>query len=431
MLDDAVDPYMLSDGTDFKQPADMPESELFSAQSRFTNTLPASNPAAGLTSTAPVYFMHIEKTAGVSVHKVLSERFAPGTVCPARIDEDIVGVDATSLAPYRLFSGHFTGAFTDFLGAPLRTVTLLRDPIQRSISHYAHIRRDPSAEHHELAQSLSLKEFCLHPLTRPLIEDYQTRFLAGGAHEHPVRHVAPAPPAGSDAERQALLARARARLSECVAVGVTEHLATTLALFCQRLGLPWSGAAPYENPSYNRPKDVDFATLSVIRELTRSDAILYQEAVRMLFAAAHEAGLVREPWAPANDPDMPKSAPRRLKETLKRARCTWPETGHRIKLGLSEAIRTLPRAVRLGLAFPYAVYRLLLDKTVPAARRAPLLLGVLYIPAPFDLLNAMTPVPGYPDKVAALGLGFLLSAALSGKKKLQDLKFAAIARFDL
>jgi hypothetical protein len=422
---------MLLDEIDLNQPADMSESDPYSTVPQFFHSQSASKHAGGMTPNAPVYFLHIEKTAGVSVHKVLNERFAPGTICPARIDVDIEGATAESLAPYRLFSGHFTGGFTDFLGAPLRTVTLLRDPIQRSISHYAHIRRDPSAEHHELAQSLSLREFCLHPLTRPLIEDYQTRFLAGGAHEHPVRHVTPADLPQSDDERRVLLARARRRLSECVAVGATEHLATTLALFCKCLELHWSGAAPYENPSYNRPKDIDQATLSVIHDLTKCDAILYQEAVRMLFAQAYAAGLTSAPQLAANDPGTRKSALRRLKGSFLSARGSWPETGHRIKLGLSEAIRTLPRAARVALAFPYAVYRLLLDKTVPAARRLPLLIGVLYLAAPFDLLNAVTPLPGYPDKIAALALGFLLSAALSGKKKLKDLKFAAIARFDL
>ncbi|HTJ62776.1 MAG TPA: hypothetical protein VL899_03125, partial [Alphaproteobacteria bacterium] len=86
---------------------------------------------------------------------------------------------------------------------------------------------------------------------------------------------------------------------------------------------------------------------------------------------------------------------------------------------------------RVALAVPYAAYRLLLDKSVPWPRRAPLLFGLLYLAAPFDLLNAMGPVPGYPDKVAALALGFAVSAMLSGRKKLQHLKFAAISRFGL
>lgn len=223
---------MLLDGTELNALADIPEME----PSPYLTPLCAAeagskSPAAPV---APVYFLHIEKTAGVSVHKVLTERFGPGDICPARLDRDIAGADTGSLVPYRLYSGHFTGAFSDFLGLRLRTVTLLRDPIQRSISHYAHIRRDPGAIHHQLAQKLSLKEFCLHPLTRPLIEDYQTRFLAGAVLEDPLRRTAPADLPRSDDDRMLLLNRARMRLASCVAVGATEHLATTLALFTRR-----------------------------------------------------------------------------------------------------------------------------------------------------------------------------------------------------
>jgi uncharacterized membrane protein YkvA (DUF1232 family) len=421
---------MLLDGTELNALAGIPDIEPSPFSSRFRVAETVSKSSADVPAT-PVYFLHIEKTAGVSVHKVLTERFEPGDICPARLDSDIAGTDARSLAPYRLYSGHFTGAFPDFLGMQLRTVTLLRDPIQRSISHYAHIRRDPGAAHHQLAQSLSLKEFCLHPLTRPLIEDYQTRFLAGAVLEDPLRRTAPADLPRSEDERALLLSRARARLAACAAVGATEHLATTLALFCEVLGLSQTVATPFENPSYNRPKDIDHATLSIIRELTRRDAVLYQEAVRMLFARAYMVGLTGERRPPANDVGPRKSVPLHVKGSLTLARCCWPETAHRIKLGLSEAIGKLPRAFRVALAFPYAAYRLLLDKSVPWARRAPLLLGLLYLAAPFDLLNAMDPVPGYPDKVAALALGFAVSAALSGRKKLQDLKFAAISRFGL
>jgi hypothetical protein len=385
----------------------------------------------GAEQSEAVYFLHIEKTAGTSVHKFLLDRLSKTDLCPARLIDHLEGTSAESLRPYRVFSGHFTGGLADFLGLPLKTVTLLRDPVQRSISQYAHIRRDPLAEHHELAQGLSLREFCLHPATQPLIQDYQARCLAGEAQDVPFRQVVRANMPRSDFEREQLLRRARARLADCAAVGVTEHLTATWQAFCSALGLEWSGTAPYENPSYNRPKTIDRETLTIIRDLTQCDAILHKEATRMLFDRARELG------APVECPLKSfKTAPGRagltgLQGVIAAARATWPERGHRIKLSLSAAICRLPRMVRMALVLPYTTYRLLVDRTGSSIRRLPLVFGILYLILPFDLSSIGIPVPGHWDKVAALILGFLLSVALSGKRKMQDVRLGAIARFNL
>ncbi len=373
-----------------------------------------------------IYFLHIEKTAGTSVDKFLLDRLSRSDVCPARLINDLEGVSAESLRPYRIFSGHFTGGFSDFIGVPLKTVTLLRDPVQRSISQYAHIRRDPLAEHHKLAQGLSMREFCLHPATRPLIEDYQTRFLAGEAVDTPSRRVVLARTPSSSSERDQLLAHARDRLASYAAVGVTEDLTTTLAVFCAALGLERSGVAPYENPSYNRPKTIDRETLSIIRDLTQCDAILHAEAVDMLAQRAQKAGLADEDRPHLTAAAAPNPASPGLRGAIACIRATWPEREHRIKLRLSAAICKLPRVVRMALVLPYTTYRLLVDRTGSSMRRLPLLAGILYLIQPLGL-----PVPGHLDKAAALVLGFLLSVALNGRRKMRDLKLAAISRFDL
>lgn len=403
---------------------DLPRHSVPAATSRSKRAIEEKQPGA-------VYFLHIEKTAGTSVHKFLLDRLAKTDLCPARLIDDLEGRSADSLRPYRVFSGHFTGGLADFLGLRLKTVTLLRDPVQRSISQYAHIRRDPLAEHHELAQGLSLKEFCLHPATRPLIQDYQARCLAGEAQDVPFRQVVRAKMPGSDFEREQLLARARARLADCAAVGVTEHLTATLEVFCAALELEWSGTAPYENPSYNRPKTIDRETLSIIRELTQCDAILHKEATRMLFDRARALGTPVECPLKSFKAVPGRAGPARLQAVVAAARATWPERGHRIKLGLSAAICRLPRMVRMALILPYTTYRLLVDRTGSGVRRLPLVFGIAYLLLPFDLSSIGIPVPGHWDKAAALIVGFLLSMSLSGKRMMRDVKLGAIARFNL
>jgi hypothetical protein len=375
---------------------------------------------------AAIYFLHIDKTAGTSVHKFLTDRFARSAICPARRIGDIDGASAESLKSYTLFSGHFTGGFGDFLGSPLRTITLLRDPIQRSISQYAHTRRDPVAPHHKLALTMSLREFCLHPETQNLIQDFQARCLTGQAQDAPVRRVIMAPRPRTGEEKDRLLRQARARLATCAAIGATEHLSTTLALICATLGLDRPTVAPYENASYNKPKSIDRDTLSIIRELTPCDAVLHQEAVRLLFARARDAGLaVPDPVAAQKTRAGGESA-FQVRDRITAARATWPEREHRAKLALSNLICALPRVVRRTLVLPYTVYRLSIDKSVPPVRRLPLLLGAIYLILPIG-----PAIPGHLDKIAGPIVGFLFSAALSGRAKMRDLKFAAISRFDL
>jgi len=379
-----------------------------------------------------IYFLHIEKTAGSSVHRILTSSFPEASVCPTRLREELDGVNAATLRRYRLFSGHLTGGFTDFLGLPLKTITLLRDPVQRSISHYAHVRRDPSSEYHDLAQELSLRDFCLHPETRPLVEEYQARCLAGAALEAPLRQVVPDPLPRTRQDRDDLLRRARATLNACIAVGVTEQLSATLTMFADVLGLDWSGVTPYENASYNRPRAVDQETLGIIRELTVCDAILHQEAIALLREQIGNAA--RSPSRRVRSLDGGGSVV--LPGTVgigagMAARLAWPERTHRFKLRLSAALCRAPRWLRVALASLYMGYRLVVDRRVSLGRRIPFLLGVVYLVGPIDFMSSQVRFVGGLDEVAALVGGGCLSVMLIGKRVVDDIRLAAMARFDL
>jgi uncharacterized membrane protein YkvA (DUF1232 family) len=370
----------------------------------------------------PVYFLHIEKTAGSSVHRVLTAAFPDPGICPTRLWQELEGVRPEDLRHFQLYSGHLTGSFADFLGRRLRTVTLLRDPVQRSISHYAHIRRDPSSPYYGLAQNLSLREFCLHPETRHLVEDYQARSLAGAALKAPQPWSKQIALRNSPQERADILARALAVVKDCVAVGVTERLPDTLAVFADTLGLDWSGHTPYENASYNRPKIVDAETLAVIRSITQLDAAIYDEAVAILSAAQRDRG---EPSG-----DAPVATGRGQRRGIL-ARLSLPERSHRFKLRLSAALCRAPRAVRVCLAWLYMAYRIMVDQKVPLAGRIPLLLAGLYVIRPIDIVVTDAWLPGHLDDGLALVVGVAVSVLIIGRDVIEDLWLAATTRFDL
>ena len=380
-----------------------------------------------------IYFLHIAKTGGTSVHRFLEHALPAGWLSPIRTWDDLDRFDPSELHRHSAFSAHLMDSLEPYYGAGLDTITLLRDPVERSISHYAHAARDPASPFHALAQRLTLREFCEHPDGRCLIENYQARQLAARLDD-PIGFIKTIHPdavaregvAGA-LERwlveargdEAILERARARLGSCVAVGVTERLTDSLAVFADRLGLAWNGRTPFENASYNRPQAVDAGTRKVIEDMTRLDAVLHREAATMLDARLAEIEAKSES---ARKDRRIVALPRRAKTA---------EWMHAAKLMLAGLIRRSPLELRAFLSRIYVGYRILVDRRSDWRSRLPLLLGLIYLPLPVDLIPASVPIFGWMDNVAAIWIGSMLAVAHVDKAVLKEIRLAAIARFEL
>ena len=127
--------------------------------------------------TQGVYFFHIPKTAGMSVWRCLEDIFPADKLCPWWLWDQLIGVTGHELNQWDLFRGHFLAHLEPYLGRQLATFTILRDPVERTISHYYHVRRAMDHPSYSYAQQLSLAEFCVHPMTRHMVENYQAGYL--------------------------------------------------------------------------------------------------------------------------------------------------------------------------------------------------------------------------------------------------------------
>lgn len=94
------------------------------------------------------YFFHIPKTAGTSVTAWL-EQCGRFTVFPEHLWSRLLAWPPESLADYDLFRGHFYRGLHRYLDVPLTPFVFLRNPIDRSISHWEHIRRSPDHYFHD------------------------------------------------------------------------------------------------------------------------------------------------------------------------------------------------------------------------------------------------------------------------------------------
>ena len=101
----------------------------------------------------PLVFIHIPKTAGTTLHKILSHQFKPSETA---IHHDAGGIPSDELVArmsgsdpaVKLVMGHTSARFHDRV-PDVRYITCLRDPVARLVSHYHHARLDPTHYLHE------------------------------------------------------------------------------------------------------------------------------------------------------------------------------------------------------------------------------------------------------------------------------------------
>jgi Sulfotransferase family len=240
-----------------------------------------------------IYFFHIPKTAGLSVWSFLEEAFDEERICPWWLWDQLITAPAADLDRWDVFRGHFLAHLESYLGRELATFTMLRDPVERTISHYYHVRRAPDHPCHRYALHMSLRDFCVHPLTRHMVENYQSCYLAK-APCHPAtvmkyltaerlarlelaqRMEYPDPTHDPDV----LLRRAKERLTRFVAIGFAEDYRSSLLRIsdCLNLAEPQVFDSRNVSPERLRVAEVDSDTVSLIRSLTEVDQQLYQFA---------------------------------------------------------------------------------------------------------------------------------------------------------
>jgi hypothetical protein len=103
------------------------------------------------------FFVHIMKTGGTTLFQHLTKNFTYGELYPnVELDVRYDGLFRqfewkylSDLPPervkrIRVYVGHFPYVFTEMLGGDFTTMTLLRDPVERTVSMLKQLRRDVS-----------------------------------------------------------------------------------------------------------------------------------------------------------------------------------------------------------------------------------------------------------------------------------------------
>lgn len=222
-----------------------------------------------------VFFLHIPKCAGITLlAEVIQKKYRPkesilfyGHSTEALI-RMLQQMSQKQQKKIKCIAGHFAYGVHEFYKArPPAYITLLRDPIDRVISHYYYVMRTEDHYLHKMIkeENLSLKEYVEKNLSIEL-NNGQTRILAG---------------IGSDAVNgecsEAMLNQAKQNLAAFTAVGISERFDAFMELLNNKLGwkIPQTvrhNAAPHRLTK----EDLDRETLKTIEEHNTYDIELYR-----------------------------------------------------------------------------------------------------------------------------------------------------------
>jgi hypothetical protein len=108
------------------------------------------------------FFVHIMKTGGATLRQHVYANFRDGEVYPvpkldnmdrAWLVDCLLSLPAERRAVTRAYTGHFPFVVSQLLGIDVVTLTIVRDPVERTISYLKHCKR-----YHKQHRKLSLEE---------------------------------------------------------------------------------------------------------------------------------------------------------------------------------------------------------------------------------------------------------------------------------
>lgn len=227
------------------------------------------------------FFVHMLKTGGTAMFLRLREQYGEAAVYPNATDGDVMTVapqfvTATLLERWpvrgpdiRVMIGHLPLCTTELLGVPFTTLTMLREPVARTLSFLQFHRKLIPAD-----ADLSLEQiYDDHVRFDSLIHNHMVKMLSLTPDEMTADMLTPVE------FTPARLARAKANLEAMDAVGTQDHLED----FCDAIdaAFGWHTAKHVKHKGAGKPKVSRSLRKRIARD-NADDIELYDYAVELI-----------------------------------------------------------------------------------------------------------------------------------------------------
>lgn len=224
-----------------------------------------------------VIFLHIPKTAGSTLQTILKQQYELNEIFyvknfkPEPLDE-LSKMPETQRKKIKIFTGHMYFGLHEFLPQPSTYITIIRNPIERVISHYCHVIRRGCDHHlHQTVTShnMSIKDYVCSGVTTE-INNGQVRLLSGIPGMNSSYAECP----------DTMLETAKKNLQKHFSIiGLTERFDETLILLQKKVGwrLPFY-CKQNVNHKKLRKEEISKDTLDCIVKFNELDMELYEYA---------------------------------------------------------------------------------------------------------------------------------------------------------
>ena len=242
------------------------------------------------TNQTPCYFVHIPKTAGTSIRVLVEGLYSAEDRCDSWIGQDILKVLPWKLRQYKFIAGHYNLSYLKWLslGNNRTVITFLREPIQRTVSHYFYLRDYKDSVLQALAESITIDQFIRKPEGVYELANLQTRYLGSDDldDEFSIIRTDICP---DFAERfvsgpwiDLTYERAVKNLEKCYVLGIVERMPHSLLLLASKLGLSPEVELTNQNTKNNQVKKIEPQTLECLVNINKYDIMLYAAANSIL-----------------------------------------------------------------------------------------------------------------------------------------------------
>jgi hypothetical protein len=230
-----------------------------------------------------LYFLHIPKTAGGTLIYTLDNYFDQQDIFPALLLSDLLKTPdlLERINQSRFIRGHFDAVTLSLIQRPLRVFTFLRNPVERTLSQFAHVSRHPEVAYWDSDEHfnhhISLDDFLQTPQAEEFLANIQVRSLTSEwSGVEKLRFWDTTSPVMPDETRLAL---ARRRLDTCVVVGIQERFDDSLRLLAYTFGFPMPEQVNNYNVSGERVQSTALSDTARdrLRALNQLDEALYHD----------------------------------------------------------------------------------------------------------------------------------------------------------